>query len=217
MSHRALAILAASFTSFTAQAAPILSSNVVVSSVFSQAALTQTGLPSLASDGNPATGFVVTSTVVVPPSPQSASQVYGFFVQWDYDLSSLGTVSSFTFSFTGIFNNAFGLNWLFVGPNNPDAPDGQLVTSALTLTSDGIGALRLGNYIQGNTLSIRVQTGLGTVATSSGSISLDIREVSADITATPLVVPPGNQVPEPSSLVLAFGALAIAAASRRRR
>lgn len=217
MSLRALAILAASFASLTAQAAPILSSGVVVSPAFGDPVLTQTS-PGLASDGDLNTGYVVTSTVGT-----NQTQLFGFSVRWDYDLSSLGAVSSFTFSFAGILNNVFGFNSLRIGASpfsnftTLDTPNGQFASSVLTLTSSGSGALDLDNYITGNRLSVFVSPELGTVVTSVGSsISLDMREISADITAAPLVVPPGNQVPEPGSLVLAFGALALAAVSRRR-
>lgn len=215
MSYRTLACLVVGLVAATAQAMPIAVATVAVVPNFGDNVITQTS-PGLASDGNLNTGYVVTSTPGSNPN-----QLIGFAVRWDYDLSSLGPVSSFTFSFAGVLTDPSSLHKLRIGASpfsnfaQLTAPNGQLVSTSLTMTSSGSNALDLDNYIHGNTLSVYLQTEFGTGTASLGSISLDMREISADITADPLT-PPTHGLPEPASLALALGALAMAAGSRRR-
>ena len=114
--------------------------------------LTEVGLPN-ATDGNLATGYLVTVT------PGTIDQSQGLIVRWDFDVSDFASISSFTFTFDGILNDPSSFDELRIGASSAfgfvliNAPDGVQVSTSLLLTPGAPSeANNLNNYVSSGVL-----------------------------------------------------------------
>ncbi len=150
-----------------------------------------------ATDGNLATGYLVTA------SPGTINQSQGLRVRWDFDVSGFSSITSFTFSFDGILNDPSNFDRLRIGASPfadfvvIGAPNGAQVGTSLPLTPGAAsGANNLNNYVSSGLLSVFTQTEFGTGPASQGATSLNTLEVSGDIVGV------SASVPEPGTLGL---------------
>jgi hypothetical protein len=180
-----------------AHAAPIaVSGSFAMPSIGAGGTLTEEGLPN-ATDGNLATGYLVTAT------PGTINQSTGVIVRWDFDVSGFASISSFTFTFDGILNDPSTFDQLRIGASRAfgfvriDAPDGVQVSTSLLLTPGATSlANDLNNYVSSGVLSVFVVTEFGTGPASNGATSLNTLEVSGDIVGVLHPDTDGDDVPD---------------------
>ncbi|WP_133223260.1 hypothetical protein [Paracraurococcus ruber] len=180
-----------------AEAALLAPSAVVVAATESSATVTQGNL-ALATDGDAATGFVVTTV-----SPLVTSGVQAAF---SFDISGFSAVTGFVLTLDLVidFGQALGLEagrlgWttgLFSGFIGFPAPSGTLVSVSLAATQGGANVNDLARYINGTTLTVKFTTELA-AGFVPGTLSVDFREIAMDVRGTlnPTVVPVPGALP----------------------
>ncbi len=204
-----LSLFAALLSSFNAVAVPVNVMNIVVDEYVTGNIVTNLN-PGAATDGNLSTAFTA-GTTRNPVFPTQG--LGGFEIRWDFDVSNFTTLDSFTLNFTGRLHDPSSIDSIAFRPIgamdavlNPNTytlvsmPDDVTVSSVIELFSGApLARNEIGNYVSGGILSIYTSTTFG--FSSPQSISMDVFEVSADVTGTSI------NVPTPGSLLLLLAGL----------